>query len=178
MSHQTFFKTGRTKLRRDKRQTALDRKRDENANKAKVRRRDKGCRFPLCGCQRLGVSPLKAFQEVSHDKHKSMGGNPTGDRSTTAGMVQLCKHRHQDGMFSRHKGTLRVVFLTDRGFDGPVRWEIDLGWWLMVVHNRGTRRQRDEGDWWTIATETAVNVWQPFGPLQLERLQILAKMEV
>jgi hypothetical protein len=49
------------------------------------------------------------------------------------------------------------------------------------VHNRGTRRQGDwcdEGDWWTIATETAVNAWKPFSPVQLERLQILAEMEV
>lgn len=175
MSHQTFFKTGRTKLRRDKRQTALDRKRDENANKAGVRRRDKTCRFPLCGCQKLGVSPLKAFPEVSHNKHKGMGGNPDGDRSTTAGMVLLCKHRHQDGAISRHKGTLRVVFLTDRGFDGPVEWQIDLAAFMIYAHASGAVAY---DTWFTLATETGIGTWKEFGPRQRDILRELAKMEV
>jgi len=173
MAHETFFKKGATALKLAKRDLAKERKAHEESEKAKVRRRDKGCRFPLCGCRRLGLA-LKASPEVSHDKHKAMGGNPSGDRSMAAGMIQLCKHRHQDGFISRHKGGLRVVFLTDQGFNGPVEWQIDLSAWFSRV--LGVPR-KDE-DWWTIATEVKVNQWKAFGPVQLERLQILAEMEM
>jgi hypothetical protein len=96
----------------------------ERDQKADVRRRDRGCRFPLCGCRRLGLS-LEARQEVSHDKHKGIGGNPAGDRSVAALMVQLCLHRHQDSRISRHKGTMRARALTRHGYNGPVIWEAD-----------------------------------------------------
>lgn len=120
------FKPSRTatKLARhlDRRKT----KKAEDDNKAAVRRRDKGCRFPLCGCRKIGLA-LKARPEVSHDKHKGMGGNPAGDRSAAALMIHLCLHRHQDGIFSRHKGTLRNRYLDqDRANAGPIAWDVQL----------------------------------------------------
>jgi hypothetical protein len=103
-----------------KRSTRRAAEQHERAEKAKVRYRDGYCRFPRCGCKRLHMR-----LEVSHDVHKGMGGNVAGDRSTADQMMLLCWQRHQHGQVSIHAGTLRAVALTARGFDGPVRWEVD-----------------------------------------------------
>jgi hypothetical protein len=123
----------------------------EQREKAKVRKRDKGCRFPMCGCRRLGLRI-----EVSHDRHKGMGGNPACDRSDAADMVQLCEHRHQHSQVSRHKGTLRSVPLSHRGYDGPVEW------WVRL-----------DDDWRLVAIETAAGV---LGTCDRGILDELAKM--
>ena len=103
------------------RTTRLERQAYERAEKANVRRRDRVCRFPLCGCR-----ALKLPVEVAHClHHKGMGGNPTGTRSTRAGMILLCRHRHRDGAVSWHHGTLRAQPLTDAGTNGPVAWEVE-----------------------------------------------------
>ena len=91
----------------------------ERKNKRLVKDRDRGCRFPLCGCRKQHLPLVIRGEQVSHEKHKSVGGD-----SSTANMAQMCAHRHQFGKWSRHKGTLRAVFLTRRGFDGPVAWEL------------------------------------------------------
>lgn len=99
-----------------------DLKRREDKEKQKARRRDgHRCRFPLCGCRRLGLR-----LEVSHQQHKGAGGNPAGDRSTAKGLITLCVHRHQTGSISRHKGTMRARPLTTKGMNGPVAWDLDL----------------------------------------------------
>lgn len=110
-------RTARTKLTRTEK---LARRHAEDEEKRKVRRRDRTCRFPLCGCH-----TLRLRLEVAHIDHKGMGGNPEGDRSTADRMVYLCVHRHQDGRVSFHKGTLQAKPLTPDGFDGPVAWRVD-----------------------------------------------------
>jgi len=95
----------------------------ELAEKALVRKRDKTCRFPLCSCQR---DHIRLRLEVAHHIHKGMGGNISGERSKRAGMVLLCEHRHRRAPVSLDKGTVRVTFLSPRGFDGAVRWEVDV----------------------------------------------------
>lgn len=119
-------KPSRTARKKAKVATRLGRQQAERKNKSEVRARDKGCRFPLCGCKKLGIA-LKARPESSHDKHKGMGGNPDGSRSASRLMINLCLHRHQDGVFSRHKGTIRNRYLDQElANDGPIAWDIKL----------------------------------------------------
>ena len=136
----------------------------EEAEKRKVRKREKfACRFPLCGCRKL-----KLRLEVSHDKHKGAGGNPSGDRSIAKLMVLLCVHRHQDGAVSRHKGTLKTKYLTrSAGYNGPVAWLVDLN-----AIGRPVRRERFK----EVARESAPGVLEPLTPWQEEVLALLASM--
>jgi hypothetical protein len=152
----------------------------ERTQKAKARKRDGGrCRFPLCGCRALKLPPRV---EVSHDRHKGMGGNPAGDRSTSAGLITLCDHRHQHGVFSRHKGTLRTRYLTDDGNDGPVAWDLDgslldkhIPDWMPPI---GHILFLDNGAWVQIATETSIGILARLSPWQSRVLKILAEMEL
>ena len=120
-----MWKPSRTARKAAERQTKKDRRAQEDKEKLKVRLRDKGCRFPLCGCKKLGRR-----LEVSHHVHKGIGGNPAGDRSKADIMVQLCVDRHQFSNVSIHKGTLRPVFLTAEKFNGPIAWEVNVGAFL------------------------------------------------
>jgi hypothetical protein len=120
----------------------------EQREKAKVRKRDKGCRFPLCGCRRLGLR-LEVAHGVLDDpksQHKGMGGNPKGDRSDAKLMVLLCDHRHQFSVWSAHAGTLRAVARTADGFDGPVTWQVqqgDFGWVDVAYETAPSALDRD-----------------------------------
>lgn len=181
-SNQPMWKTTRTATKKARLKMRQDRARDERDNKAKVRRRDRGCRFPRCGCRKLGLK-LEARPEVSHDKHKGMGGNPSGDRSTTALMVQLCGHRHQDAPISRHKGTLRTRYLTDGGYDGAVAWCIEIETACKLWPHLGKLKQllHTWPDAWTgicVATESRPGVLEPLAPWQLDVLDTLAKMDL
>ena len=70
----SFPKTGQLpKVARRLKQIA--RKQRETAEMRAVRRRDRKCRFPLCGCATFGL-PL----DCSHQQHRGIGGNPRGDR--------------------------------------------------------------------------------------------------
>lgn len=111
----------------------------ENLHKAEARARDGGpgyelqgrCRFPLCGCHALGL-----FVEVSHQVHKGMGGDPTGERSRPAGLICLCNWRHKDAArWAVDKGTIRWVPLTAAGANGAVAWELRVGSaWIELAH--------------------------------------------
>jgi hypothetical protein len=131
----------------------------EDVEKAAVRRRDRLCRFPLCGCRKLGLR-----REVSHDAHKGMGGNPAGDRSDRRTMVLLCVHRHQHGAVSRHKGTLRAAYLTAKGYEGPVAWWVDLS------------EVGQPPAWLEVARESAPGQLEPLTETQATILETLAKM--
>lgn len=164
----TNWKPSRTARKKAEKKTKADRKKHELDNKAAVRRRDLyRCRFPLCGCHELRL-PLKARREVSHSKHKGMGGNPAGDRSAIELMVVLCLHRHQDGAVSIHKGTLRPRFLTPAKFNGPIAWEADSSRLWPSAAER----------WIELARETAVQQWEPFTPKQQVILERLAEMQL
>jgi hypothetical protein len=153
-------------------------KHDEDKAKAAVRRRDRVCRFPLCGCRKLGLV-LKAFAEVSHAKHKGMGGNPSGDRSITGLMVLLCRHRHQDGAVSRHAGTLRAVYLTAAGFDGPVAWRVEQGaFFKLWQFPPDVLTTEDDGRLWVeVAREVRPGKLETLLEWQAATLAHLAEME-
>jgi hypothetical protein len=117
-------KPSRTARKKEQLEARKDRRATERSHKAAARKRDHyRCRFPLCGCRTLGLR-LEARLEVSHDRHKGSGGNPAGDRSLRHMLITLCLHRHQDGIVSRHKGTLRTRALSAKKNDGPVAWEV------------------------------------------------------
>lgn len=114
------FKGSSTSPRVEKRQEKAETKAAEEKNKRKVRTRDKGCRFPLCGCRKLKIQP-----HVSHSQHKGMGGNPAGDRSAPELLIHLCACRHRENRISIDKGTLRWRELEKgKGSEGPIAWDI------------------------------------------------------
>lgn len=121
MAHVTFFKEPKPSAKVQRALRRISRDNDENRAKAEVRRRDKGCRFPGCGCRRLRLA-----LEVSHNEHKGMGGNPKGDRSTPELMMQLCRERHQANPVSIHSGRIWWEPVIRReGANGCVRWMVD-----------------------------------------------------
>lgn len=138
--------TGRKKREHETKTARLTR---ESAAKGAVRRRDRRCRFPLCGCKKLRLR-----LEVAHADHKGMGGNPAGDRSTADRMILLCTHRHQDGQVSLHKGTLWARPLTLAGYDGPVAWLIDADTLFAGMYRYVARSAR----WAEVGVERAVGV--------------------
>lgn len=145
----------------------------EDTNKGRVRRRDRFCRFPLCGCRKLGLK-LDARQEVSHQKHKGMGGDPTGDRSLPELMLYLCKHRHQDGAVSIHKGTLRARPLTAAGTNGPIAWDVDSETLFPGLYRNIVKEAR----WFEAARETKVQQLEPLSAKQQIVLERLGEMEL
>lgn len=157
----------------------------ENSNKAEVRRRDKYCRFPLCGCKRfqLAVSPTSRRPEVSHSKHKGIGGNPAEDRSAPELMVLVCSARHKENIFSLDRKTIRWRALTKAGAAGPIAWHIKIAelrrlnpdscaLMLMAV------RELHRAEWFELARETAIHVYEPQTPAQTIILAWLRGMEV
>jgi hypothetical protein len=130
--------------------------RAEDQAKAAVRRRDRVCRFPLCGCHRLRLR-----LEVAHLTHKGSGGNPTGTRNVTGNLLLLCSHRHQHGALSLHHGTLVPVPLTGAGADGPIRW-------MWKTNGQGELRE--------LAREYQPGRLEMLTPWQWERLRQLADM--
>jgi len=151
----------------------------EVSQKQKVRRRDgHRCRFPLCGCRKL-----KLRLEVSHVRHKGMGGNPDGDRSFADAMVLLCIHRHQYAPISLHKGTLRTRALTPKGANGPIAWDMDC-----TGFGAGYLGSQDPGkviklaglasQWSELAREAAVQTLEPLTRGQREMLELLAEMNL
>jgi hypothetical protein len=170
------WKTGRVAAKKAKQKLRRQRVAKERDAKADVRKRDKVCRFPRCGCRKLGEI-LKAFPEVSHTKHKGAGGDPSTKTSVSSNLVLLCKWRHQDAPISRHKQTLRVVYLTDRGFDDIVAWEINWGAFAQRVLPPQERTPYED-DWRELARETAIGQWEKATDWQDEVLDELAGMEV
>jgi hypothetical protein len=123
----------------------------ERLEKAKVRLRDKVCRFPVCGCQNPRTSAMKALPTCSHDVHKGLGGDPTGKRSVAAVILLLCKWRHQDAPVSRHAGTMKTEYLTPSQNDGPLAFLVDLS----ALRPSSDPRQLPKGMWFEVARESA-----------------------
>jgi hypothetical protein len=151
-----------SKVQRFIKRTERDSK--EQAEKRKVRSRDKYCRFQMCGCGKM-----KLRTEVSHSTHKGMGGNPAGDRSKADLMVLVCGARHKDNTIAIDRGTLRWRALTARGSHGPIAWDVDLP---------GTLDDMREGKkrWFEVARESAPHQWHPFSSEQLRILKQLSEM--
>lgn len=174
MAHETNFKESPTKRRIAKFNARKDVKLHEEREKRKVRARDKyRCRFPLCGCMKIGL-PL----HVSHDEHKGrFGAKESVRRSVEAKMVLLCSARHMDNAISRHKGTMRAFALTDVGYNGPVRWEIDAALAVELDERVVPQGECDDPEWYVVATETQRGVLGPLSDVQREVLTALAEME-
>lgn len=84
----------------------------EEAEKAKVRKRDQKCRWPGCDCAKKELR-----LEVAHLHDKAMGGDH-GLRSTADQMILLCFVKHQ-GRPSLHSGDLEIRPKTELGTNGP-----------------------------------------------------------
>lgn len=170
-------KPSRTARKKQEQKDRRDERQAELTNKRSARVRDRfRCRFPLCGCHRLGLQ-LDARAEVSHDRHKGMGGNPAGDRSLTPGLITLCLHRHQDGIFSRHKGTMRSRPLTRAGNDGPVAWDLLLSDAFKHFGDLGKAPLVDLY-WFEVAREKRVCELEPLTELQGRILRQLEEMDL
>lgn len=101
-------------------------------------REDYTCRFPhQCGRD----------IEVSHQQHRGMGGDPTGERTDPRIMVGVCHVIHRTGKIALDKKNLRWVPLTPAGANGPIEWQVKLG---AVPGFTG-----DAEDWIRVATEVS-----------------------
>ena len=86
-----------------------------------VRERDGHCRFLFCPCRIYGAMP-----QVSHQKHRGMGGNPSLDRTDRRTMLLLCPWRHTGSRLSNdQRGISWVPISPDKGAEGPVIWILD-----------------------------------------------------
>lgn len=144
-----------------------------------ARARDVYCRFPVCGC-RTGARPgVVSAAEVSHQKHRGMGGNPSGDRTVPALLVLICNWRHKLAKFSIDRGGIRWEPLTPAGADGPIRWLIDAeamqGAALSEIGILLAIRP-DDGGWVELARETAPHEYAPMTEAQTAILEWLAEM--
>jgi hypothetical protein len=134
----------------------------ENSHKDEVRKRDRYCRFPLCGCDTFKLS-----RHVAHLRHKGMGGNPAGDRSGASHMILLCSARHKDNQVSVDQGTLRIVPLVrKKGTAGPCAFYIE----ATVLGS--------PGKWLEVGHETAPHIFEPFTVTQRGVLRTLADMQL
>jgi hypothetical protein len=115
----TNFKTG-SNSKVERRKVKAERKYKEDAEMRYVRRRDRWCRFPLCGCAKFGL-----VLDVSHQRHRGMGGNPAGDRTDRSAMLLICRQRHRVGRVAIDRGTLRWEGRTLHGAEGPIAWFVD-----------------------------------------------------
>mgnify|MGYP001579726111 CR=1 FL=1 len=137
----------------------IERAAEEDRQKRAVRVRDKPWRFPRCGCGKLRL-PL----EVSHGRHKGMGGNPEGDRSVSDEMLLLCGARHREHAISIHRGTLRILPLTARQYAGPCAFCVEVS----VLNGSGR--------WVEVARERTPHVLEPLTASQEILLNELATM--
>jgi len=71
------------------------------------------CRRPRCRFMHL-----KPAIDPAHQKHRGMGGDPKGTRTTRATVISLCRPHH--GMYD--VDDLRIEPLTADNFDGPCDW--------------------------------------------------------
>lgn len=150
--------------------------RDERDHKAESKRRDgHRCRFPLCGCRKLGLR-----LESSHGVHKGMGGDPKGLRSDVENLLTLCVHRHQDGAVSVTKGTLEPVPLDRaKGFSGPVKFLVDVEVLVRYALADGTvkRKANAATGFVEVARERTIGVLVPLEPWQWTLLVGLAELD-
>lgn len=164
-------KPSRTARKLAQKEARASRVKHEKDQKALVRRRDKKCRFPFCGCKGLGLA-----LHVSHEEaHKGMGGDPGLERSWSSQMLLLCSHRHQDGIISRHRGNLRTEPVTERGADGPVKFVIDVSALPVDLQPSGYRMFANS-PWRDIAVESSPGVIAPLTGWQTAVIAELRRM--
>lgn len=74
---------------------------------------DGGCRYPLCE-----YKTKKPRIDAAHQHHRGMGGNPSGDRTTSDQIISLCFIDHA----AYDRGDIDFEPLTDKGTRGPCAW--------------------------------------------------------
>lgn len=134
--HMTYPKPARGEYLRERRQRKMDADAHEKREKAKVRARDKSCRWPGCDCKAFRL-PL----ECAHVVAKSLGGSSDADN-----MILMCVEKHR-GTPSLHSGDLEVRPQTAKGTNGPCDFAV----------------LRADGRWDVIASERLIGVSVPRG---------------
>lgn len=174
---------GPTARRRRKKHRTV--KAAENANKTKVRVRDALCRFPKCGCWRFNY-----FLAVSHQTHKGMGGDSTGERSQPEIMILVCSPRHREHRVAIDKGVIRWRPLTTLGAEGPIAWDLSLDFvrstwaranapaWAAVSTSDAIIVDDTGKAWLELAREFAIRHYEPFTEWQHRTLTRLAEMDL
>jgi hypothetical protein len=171
--HVTFFKEPLAGKRKDK-TTRAARLKVERDGKDAVRKADRYCRFPSCGCRKLRLALA-----VAHLEHKGMGGNPKGDRSDEAKMILLCSGRHRELPISLDMGTIEILPINaSLGTRGPCIWYIAREA-LDATLNRAVPRMSPGSShkWIEIARERGPHDFEPSTPWQAQVLAFLRGME-
>lgn len=148
-----------------------------------VRREDRYCRVPQCGCGRMQLT-----LEVAHAGelgHRKMGGDKALMTTVPENLLLACRPRHRAHRFAIDKKTLKPLALTERGLRGPVQWLVDVSiaelvakpadWapnWAELVRFHGGR------PWYLLATEIRPHVCEPFTAAQQAMLDALAAMTI
>lgn len=114
-----------------------DRKQAEDKEMAATRKRDGNrCRWHGCNGKYRGLDlPI----DVAHESHRGMGGNAKLDRTTTAGLICLCRRHH-----AQWDDTLiDIQPITSAGFNDRVMF---------------LERDRETGGWRHVGSETHMGV--------------------
>lgn len=171
------WKPVRGTAKRERRARKDTRDAKELLEKKAVRRRDRVCRFPLCGCRRAGLA-----LHVSHVQHKGAGGNPAGDRSVRDLMVLVCVMRHRESRFAIDQQTIRWRALTAKGADGPIVWEADRETLLRSGCTGNGPEPASwatlDGGWLELARESAPGKLDPTYGVRRAILEDLARMNI
>lgn len=77
---------------------------------AALKRDGKKCRVPRCEFAKLNL-----IIDPCHERHRGMGGNPNGNRTTRQTVIALCRRHHR----LYDNGDIAIEPLTHKGFDGP-----------------------------------------------------------
>jgi len=106
--------TARLRAAKSRKLKAVERERMQEVRE----RENHKCRFPHeCG------RPI----EVSHQTHRGMGGDPTGEATRPEIMVGVCGPIHRTGRYAIDKKNLRWFPVSpEKGANGPIGWEIDV----------------------------------------------------
>ncbi len=91
------------------------------------------CRFP--GCEYMSKKPRL---ETAHQRHRGIGGNPDGSRTTLPELVTLCWLHH--AAYDRHE--IDIQPLSVDGFNGPAVFYV----------------RSESGKWVHVATEQRIGV--------------------
>lgn len=109
---------GSTVLERRAKRKAIEA--DEDAKKRAAKARDgHRCRWPRSDHDTPGhvcVGPIESAHQVA----LGMGGDKTGDRTSTAGLLSCCRWIHQLGYFSLEQHGRKWEGETPAGADGPI----------------------------------------------------------
>lgn len=112
---------------------------EQKEMQAALKRDQHKCRWPGCSGKHRGLTlPIDA----AHQRHRGLGGDPSGERTTRQTVLALCRRCH--GLWDACLTDIRP--LTGDGFDGPVAFytqDMESG---LMVH---------------IASETTIGVSEP-----------------